>query len=141
MTTASVAFDLTNKRGKKVPGAPWINTEAVTRSGLLGDPTTNAQVHPRLLTQRMARDLKVVTGQAHQIKYADGRPVAVVASDSDNNQQELPCTDVVIATGPWSGKFMKRLFEGDAEVDPTDYDIGGSRAHSVGLLHSFTNWD
>ena len=138
MNTASVAFDTVANRGKKVPDADWVNSKAVRQSAKLGGTDTTAQVHPRLLTQLLAEEVgQVVIATAQSIDYGqDARPTAVVATTKEGKQLSLPCTDVVIAAGPWAGKFMSRAFVDDPAVDASDYNIVGSRAHSIVLKSS-----
>lgn len=134
LTTASIAFDLTSPRRKKLPGADWVNPEAVSKSSKLGGTDTTAQVHPRLLTEQLAKAVNnTVIAQAEEIQYGEnGEPTAVLARTVEGKDVKLDCTDVVIATGPWTGRFVKRLFGKDSLVDASDYNITGSRAHSVG---------
>ena len=138
LTTASVAFDTVANKGKKVPDADWVNPTAVRQAAKLGGTDTTAQVHPRLLTQAMAEEVgKIVIAQAQSIHYGnDGRPTSVMATTKDGKEISLPCTDVVIAAGPWAGKFMSRIFGKDGEVDASEYNIVGSRAHSIVLKSS-----
>jgi glycine/D-amino acid oxidase-like deaminating enzyme len=140
LETASVAFDVAGKgRGKKVPGADWINDSAVRQSAKLGGTDTTAQVHPRLLTERLAKEVgSTVIAQAEGIEYGtDGRPVAVLARERDASEQiRLDCTDVVLAAGPWSGKLVNKLFKDDPAIDTSDYNVVGSRAHSIVLKSS-----
>lgn len=134
--TASVAFDTDAKRGKKVPGADWVNPEAVRQSAKLGSTKTTAQVHPRLLTQALAEQVgNTVIAHAESISYDEqsGRPSAVLAKTKEGKQISLPCTDVVIAAGPWAGKLASRLFTSDTNIDASEYRIVGSRAHSIVL--------
>ena len=118
-----------------MPDAEWINAEAVSKSNKLGGTDTTAQVHPRLLTQLLAKEVgNTVIAEAESIEYATdlgGKPKAVLAKSLDGKEVRLECTDVVLATGPWSGKLMKKLFENDPSISIEDYDIRGSRAHSV----------
>lgn len=169
LTTVSVVLDAStsnedkkqkknkssNVSGKSVPDAPWINGNCLSKVSKLGGPDTTAQVHPRLLTRRLAEEVdSTVIGKATEILYdsSTGRPRGVRAIRRQRRQHQqgqsspppssktedqleeftLECTDVVIAAGPWTGKLMKELFVGDEQVDASDYNITGSRAHSVG---------
>lgn len=117
----------------QVPGADWINGKSVSQSSKLGDERTTAQVHPRLLTQKLAEKAnKVIYAQAERIETAaDGSPSAVIAKGKDGEVTKIDCTDVVVAAGPWAGKLMTKLFKEDRNIDTSDYNIVGSRAHSV----------
>lgn len=119
----------------QVPGAEWINSKSVSQSSKLGDERTTAQVHPRLLTQKLAENAnKVIYAQAEKIEFnAEGRPSAVIATGKDGQSVKIDCTDVVVAAGPWAGKLMKKLFKEDSSIAPSDYNIVGSRAHSVSM--------
>lgn len=138
VTLADPPFATTATRyPTQVPGAEWINSKSVSQSSKLGDERTTAQVHPRLLTQKLAEKAdRIVNAQAESIETGpDGKPLAVIAKDKDGKQVKLDCSDVVVAAGPWSGQLMKKLFKGDASVHISDFNIVGSRAHSVSLLH------
>lgn len=97
-------------------------------------------MHPRLLTQKLAESAdKIIYAQAEKIETGpDGKPSAVIAKDKAGNEVQVDCTDVVVATGPWSGKLVKKLFKDDSSIDASDYHIVGSRAHSVSppFVHS-----
>ncbi|KAK9900689.1 FAD dependent oxidoreductase [Cystobasidium minutum MCA 4210] len=139
VTTVSLAIDTVSNRGKKVPGAEWINNKSVSQSSKLGDERTTAQVHPRLLTQKLAESAdKIIYAQAERIETSgsDGKPSAVLAKGKDGNEVKVDCTDVVVAAGPWSGQLVKKLFKNDSSVDSSDYSIVGSRAHSIVLKSS-----
>lgn len=133
LTTVSVALDLVSNRRKRVPGAEWINDQAISKSSKLGDERTTAQVHPRLLTERLAKEVgKVVIASAERLESQDGKVSAVVAKTASGEEVKLECTDVVVAAGPWAGKLAEKLFRNDKDVRTQDLEIEGSRAHSVG---------
>lgn len=116
-----------------MPGADWINNKSVLQSSKLGDERTTAQVHPRLLTQKLSESAnKIVYAQAEKVEtLSNGKPSAVLAKTKEGEDVRLECTDVVVAAGPWSGQLTKKLFKDDSSIDVSDYNIVGSRAHSV----------
>lgn len=73
----------------------------------------------------------MVIAEAERIEYDGSSVQAVLARDVEGKEIRLECTDVVVATGPWSGKLMRKLFKEDKLVNADDYDITSSRAHSV----------
>ena len=132
MTTLSVSLDVGAKRGKNVPDVPWINPEAVVKSAMLGDTRTTAQVHPRLLTQRLAKEVgNTIIGQAHSLEYTEDKLTAVLAKDKSGQDMRIACTDVVLAAGPWTSKLLRKVFANDSSINVKDYSITSSRAHSI----------
>lgn len=99
----------------------------------MGDERTTAQVHPRLLTQKLAEKANnIVHAQAEKIETKpDGGPLAVIARSGNGAAIQVECTDVVVAAGPWAGQLARKLFKDDSSIDASDYNIVGSRAHSV----------
>jgi glycine/D-amino acid oxidase-like deaminating enzyme len=85
------------------------------------------------LTEKLAKSAdKVIYAQAERIERGpDGRPVAVIAKDKDGQDIRVGCSDVLVAAGPWAGRLAKKLFKDDSNIDTSDYNIVGSRAHSV----------
>lgn len=137
VTAVSVSLDTTSERVKRVPGAEWINDKAISKSSKLGGEDTCAQVHPRLLTERLAEEVgNVIIAQAESVEFgSDGKPVAVLARKRDGEEVKLECTDVVVAAGPWSGTLARKLFKDVPSVPLKKLQIQGSRAHSVGGAH------
>ncbi len=95
------------------PELNWIVPESITSYTELGTPENTAQVHPYLFTTSIAslaeqRGVKVILGSVKQINYSqDGRKAESVTYELKDNSEthEIPATDIVIATGPWT-KFL-----------------------------------
>lgn len=109
----------------------WIDPEALRYYDEMGTPATTAQVHPFQFTTAMAElarqagvDIRT-HAPVDKINYSpDGKSVTSVtytdkSPESSKQQQTLPATSIVLATGPWT----KRLFP-SAPIDAL-------RAHSV----------
>jgi glycine/D-amino acid oxidase-like deaminating enzyme len=111
----------------------WIDPDALRCYDEMGTPATTAQVHPFQFTTAMAElaheagvDIRT-HAQVDKINYSpDGSAVESVSytdispeSPKRNEQQTLPATDIVLATGPWTKKLLP-----SAPIDAL-------RAHSV----------
>ncbi|CEM26891.1 unnamed protein product [Vitrella brassicaformis CCMP3155] len=100
----------------------WLDKN-VWANGKLGDESTTAQVHPRLLTEALLagatrRGAQLRIGRVEAIEMADDRSVTGVKVDGT----VIPCEKVVIAMGPWTKEAAKWL------ALP---QIGGQRYHSI----------
>ena len=95
------------------PELDWIVPESITSYTELGIPENTGQVHPYLFTTSVAslaeqKGVKIVIGSVEKINYSrDGRKAESVTYKLKNTSEtyELPATDIVIATGPWT-KFV-----------------------------------
>lgn len=68
-------------------------------------------------------------GQAEALEQTPGQaPTGVVVRSQDGQSQTLPCTDVVIAAGPWSSDLAYKLLGKSLKKR---FIIEGTRAHSV----------
>ncbi|KAM3423684.1 hypothetical protein BST61_g1097 [Cercospora zeina] len=119
------------KKKKGAMGVPedmnWIAQDALRAYDAMGDPSTTAQVHPRLFTENMmelAKEKGVevkIQSPVQSIKYTNASQVESVtyADKTSGNENTIPATDVIIAAGPWT-----------RSVYPSA-PIGALRAHSV----------
>lgn len=95
------------------PELNWILPGSITSYTELGTPENTTQVHPYLFTTSIAslaqqRGVKIILGSVKNINYSqDGRRAESVnyKVKDTSEMHELPATDIVIATGPWT-KFM-----------------------------------
>lgn len=122
-TTSSSSAQLNRKSGSNVPS--WVDGPAKgTRT--IGTTETTAQVHPQLFTKTLLAKaveeygLKVVMGKLEKVEVAEGEAKAVVLEDGG----EIEADAVVLALGPWSGKFS---------VLGSIFRIYGLKAHSIVL--------
>lgn len=92
----------------------WINPEAIKSYTELGDPTNTAQVHPYQFTSvigQLAQDrgVKVIMGFVTQLNYDDNGTVLESLTykvEDRGNEQTIPLSDAVIATGPWTRSLL-----------------------------------
>ena len=123
LTCASVAIgDLPANRApaqKKLEGVEWARGIA---SAPMGDETTVAQVHPKVLTEALV-DAAVATGRASLVIGKCERATGSGATLDDG--RELDADAVVVACGPWSGRVLPPPFTAD--------DVLGVKYHAVCL--------
>jgi glycine/D-amino acid oxidase-like deaminating enzyme len=104
LTTLAVATHTTRRHGvhQDASAFAWL-ASACTPYGVLGTPTTTAQVHPARFTEAMLqaaehRGARLRIGCVQGIEISDRRVCSVQVDG-----QQLAATAVVIAMGPWSG--------------------------------------
>jgi glycine/D-amino acid oxidase-like deaminating enzyme len=108
---------------------PWL-APAARGVRPLGSPTTTAQVHPRRLVEALLEEagegLEVVVDELTGLAEADGagRPGAVLAG-----RGALHADAVVLALGPWTGRFLAAC--GGLAAECPAAAITGRRAHSI----------
>ncbi|KAG0147840.1 hypothetical protein CROQUDRAFT_42288 [Cronartium quercuum f. sp. fusiforme G11] len=130
----------------------WLNPDLeVIEQSEIGNESTCAQVHPRLLTEHLIKmcesvevskttKFQVVRATAKSIKWDPSDPDQkispstrrrgrLLALDNDNQQVEIAFDELVLAAGPWSGALANQLF-------PPEYNhrlksVNGMRAHSI----------
>ncbi|KAJ9564140.1 hypothetical protein OSB04_000106 [Centaurea solstitialis] len=110
------------RRKKTIPA--WVDGPA-TSAKAIGTPETTAQVHPGLFTRRLMEEAvaeygaEVVVGKVVGVECGGGR-VAVSVEDGGVIDGDA----VVLALGPWSGKFglLRPIIR-----------VNGLKAHSVVL--------
>lgn len=114
-------------------GTNWVDPNViVSECNLLGSPNMCAQVVPRPLVNTLLNNSNAEFVQAHLVSLVrdasnENRPTAANVSDGDK-QWQIPCDEVVFATGPWTGKVAASVLTKD-ESNITRVD--GQRIHSV----------
>ncbi|CAM0905394.1 unnamed protein product [Alopecurus aequalis] len=101
----------------------WVDPSAsAAPPRVLGTPETTAQVHPGLFTKAVltASGAEVVIGEVERVVVREGRVVGVAVK----GRGVVDADAVVLALGPWSGRFdlVKEVF-----------DVSGLKAHSIVL--------
>lgn len=92
----------------------------------IGTPETTAQVHPRLFTRTVLSaaveryGVEVVIGKVERVGAGSDRLVSVMLEGG----QVMEADAVVLALGPWSGKF---------ELLSSLFSVSGLKAHSIVL--------
>ncbi|KAL5556927.1 hypothetical protein UlMin_039163 [Ulmus minor] len=92
----------------------------------IGTVETTAQVHPQLFTRTLISKavenygVEVVIGKLERVEVEEGRVNSVVLEDGRVIESEA----VVLALGPWSGKF---------ELLSSRFIVSGLKAHSIVL--------
>lgn len=119
--------------------APWLSPDA-SRLSQMGDESTTAQVHPALLTKRLAQGSGAALELGAEVLGlsfeppsggpSSSRRAAVVRGVSLRDGRELEADAVVLALGPWLGEAARgwRLPRGVSLPE-----VSGQRAHSVVL--------
>ncbi|KAK0721799.1 FAD dependent oxidoreductase [Lasiosphaeria miniovina] len=93
----------------------WLLPGSVREYTEIGTPSDSAQVHPYLLTNKLAQlaeasGVAIVIGSATSIDYSpDGSSVASVTYSSRGETTVLEATDVLVAAGPWSSKLLPQV--------------------------------
>ena len=106
----------------------WVAQESLRGYDEMGDPSTTAQVHPKLFTESMAAlskekgvDIKTQS-PVKSIKYNDSGSLVESVTYTDmatGEEQTIPATDVLISAGPWTKDVYPQA------------PIDALRAHSV----------
>lgn len=122
----------------------WLDREVVKQVSSIGSRETTSQVHPYLFTTSLARlavekgvEIKFATVEGisrHptssefilELKDRDASPPSNVMG---TDLSKIIGTDLVIASGPWTGDVLRKL-EGK-ELGGRARDIIGCRAHSI----------
>jgi len=150
MRTVAASFSMTRKEpsppssSKSPPtlAPPWLSADA-SRLSEMGDESTTAQVHPGLLTKRLAEEsgaalelgaevcgLSFVESSSSSSPKGSAAAAAavVVGGVSLLDNRELPADAVVLALGPWLG-HAARGWELPRGVSLPE--VSAQRAHSV----------
>ncbi|KAL5977482.1 hypothetical protein ACLOJK_021829 [Asimina triloba] len=123
---ASVASPSSNSSPSRQ--APhWVDGP-VRSQRTIGTAETTAQVHPQLFTRTLMAEaqgkhgVELVTGEVERVEVEDGRVKAVVVKEAGGGHAILGADAVVLALGPWSGRFgvISSLFR-----------VSGLKAHSI----------
>ncbi|CAN7002645.1 unnamed protein product [Brassica rapa subsp. trilocularis] len=125
LTTLSV----TVTESKPVSGAlglpDWVNGPVKSPS-TIGTTQTTAQVHPQLFTRKVLSTavekygVEVLIGKLEEVRVEQGRVDSVVLEGG----RVIEADSVVLAMGPWSGKF---------EMLSSVFRVYGTKAHSIVL--------
>ncbi|KQK20894.1 putative oxidoreductase C1F5.03c [Brachypodium distachyon] len=103
---------------------PWVDPSASAAPPReLGTPATTAQVHPGLFTKAVlaASGAEVVIGEVERVVLG---PDDRVAGVQVKGRGVVEADAVVLALGPWSGRF---------EMVREVFDVSGLKAHSIVL--------
>ncbi|CAF2102783.1 unnamed protein product [Brassica napus] len=127
LTTLSVTVTESNPvvSGALVGLPDWVNGPVKSPS-TIGTTRTTAQVHPRLFTRKVLSTavekygVEVVIGKLEEVRVEQGRVDSVVLEGG----RVIEADSVVLAMGPWSGKF---------EMLSSVFRVYGTKAHSIVL--------
>ncbi|WZY96180.1 hypothetical protein YC2023_068509 [Brassica napus] len=127
LTTLSVTVTESNPvvSGALVGLPDWVNGPVKSPS-TIGTTQTTAQVHPQLFTRKVLSTavekygVEVVIGKLEEVRVEQGRVDSVVLEGG----RVMEADSVVLAMGPWSGKF---------EMLSSVFRVYGTKAHSIVL--------
>ncbi|CAG7878193.1 hypothetical protein BRARA_E03233 [Brassica rapa] len=127
LTTLSVTVTESNPvvSGALVGLPDWVNGPVKSPS-TIGTTQTTAQVHPQLFTRKVLSTavekygVEVVIGKLEEVRVEQGRVDSVVLEGG----RVIEADSVVLAMGPWSGKF---------EMLSSVFRVYGTKAHSIVL--------
>ncbi|KAH6760241.1 FAD-dependent oxidoreductase family protein [Perilla frutescens var. frutescens] len=122
-SSSSAQTQMSRKGSPSVPS--WVDGRAKSPK-TIGTTETTAQVHPRLFTETLVAKavgeygLEVLIGKVENVEVVEGAAKAVVLV----NGGRIEADAVVLALGPWSGKFsiLKSVFR-----------VYGIKVHSIVL--------
>lgn len=113
----------------------WVAASAVAAVSSIGTTRTCAQVHPGLMTPKLvelassAVEVEVVRARAKKIVFRNDDDRAGVEAVELADGKRIPCSEVVIAAGPWIGSLVSNLLT--PRLSKPLSGIRGSRAHSI----------
>ena len=129
----------TSRKPRRTPAIDWLNSDVFISSSSIGGNGTTAQVSPGYLTrwlvgeaQKKGVEVRLSTKATGVRRNAEGHVTGVEVANASGTDV-IPATDVVIATGPWTGKVLEEWF-GPTDIPPylrNATAIEGSRAHSI----------
>ncbi|CAN8264152.1 unnamed protein product [Cochlearia groenlandica] len=125
LTTLSLTVNESNPRSGDLSLPAWVNGPAKSPS-TIGTTQTTAQVHPQLFTRTLLSaatekyGVEVVIGKLEEVRVESGRVDSVVLEGG----RVIDTDTVVLAMGPWSGKF---------EILSSIFRVYGTKAHSIVL--------
>ncbi|KAJ6918580.1 oxidoreductase TDA3 [Populus alba x Populus x berolinensis] len=128
LTTLSLTITESGKQGQssRVQNLPsWVDGPARDLRAI-GSTETTAQVHPQMFTKTLLSKavekygVEVVIGKVESVGVEEGRVDSVVLEGG----RVIESDSVVLALGPWSGKF---------EMLSSLFRVYGLRAHSIVL--------
>lgn len=150
--TLSLEYDSMHSKGSN-KGPAWVDQKHVVKTGVLGAAGTTAQVTPEPLVHHLAAQAKAARedlqvnvrlsthAEKAELEAGSDRVTGLVVRDcSSGTAETLPCTDLVIATGPWTGQATRKLFTRQ-QISSVPFlnaaaGVTGSRAHSVVIKSS-----
>ncbi|WFD42907.1 hypothetical protein MPSI1_001557 [Malassezia psittaci] len=128
----------TSRKPRAKPKVPWMNPDVFTTTSPMGGSGSTAQVTPGDLTRFLVEKSQEANVSLRLQTKAEGLvmendKVKGVKVVSNGSEEIIPATDVVIATGPWTGKLLNQWFT--PKTMPSYLRsaamIDGSRAHSI----------
>lgn len=129
----------TSRKSRSRPKLDWLNQNVFLTMSLIGGGGTTAQVTPGKLTRFLVTKAKEagvtlrVQTKAQGLSFSDDGKINGVQIRFEGKEELLPATDVVLATGPWTGKLLQSWFTPET-MSPflrSAAMIEGSRAHSI----------
>jgi glycine/D-amino acid oxidase-like deaminating enzyme len=134
--TQSVSTDANGKSKKPVP-VEWLPKGTVLASRTLGTTSTTSQVHPEQFTKFILRkflerpNTNLIIGSATSLSVSpDSQTPEALTVTTVNGEQTLPCSTLVLAAGPWTGRLASKLL---TEKAAKHCQVDGQRAHSIVL--------
>ncbi|KAJ9102641.1 hypothetical protein QFC19_004750 [Naganishia cerealis] len=134
--TLSVTTDV-NGKSKKAPPVDWLPRGTVLASRVLGTTTTTSQVHPEQFTKYILDRFlgkphtSLIHGSATSLTLsATSTPESLTLTTASGNEQTIPCTTLILAAGPWTGRLAKKLLPAGPAAR---CKVDGQRAHSIVL--------
>ncbi|WFD38896.1 uncharacterized protein MJAP1_001862 [Malassezia japonica] len=128
----------TSRKPRSRPKINWLNPNVYISTSPIGGGGSTAQVTPGDLTRFLADQAQEAGVQLRLATKAvglqmDAGKVTGVKVEADGKEETIPATDVVIATGPWTGKLLHKWFTPDTLPSflRAAAQIDGSRAHSI----------
>lgn len=129
----------TSRKARSPPKIEWLNRDVFVSTSPIGGGGSTAQVTPGLLTNFLGEKAKEAGVSIHLQTLATGvdqtsaGKVKGVKIQSGGQESVIPATDVVIASGPWTGKLLKSWFTPDKMPSflRAASMIEGSRSHSI----------
>ena len=128
-----------SRKSRRAPAIDWLNPNVFISSSIIGGGGSTAQVSPGDLTRWLAAEAEKggvnisLNSKATRVERDQQGHVTGVAVSRAVGTEVVPATDVVIATGPWTGQLLGELFApGDLPAYLRNATaIEGSRAHSI----------
>ena len=129
----SLTGSVSGKKGKiddERKNAHWLNEDIIDRCSLLGTTEDCAQVTPEPFTKSIAEFSKaeIIIAKAVGLEREGDKVTAVKCVNKDNQEINVPATDVVISAGPWSGDVAQKLLMPN---EAKKCRVTGHRVHSI----------
>ncbi|KAJ9097222.1 hypothetical protein QFC21_004891 [Naganishia friedmannii] len=134
--TLSITTDATGN-SKKASPVDWLPRGTVLASRVLGTTATTSQVHPELFTKYLLEKFlekprtSLIHGSATGLALSDATtPESLTITTPSGASQSVPCTTLILAAGPWTGRVAEKLLPAKAAAK---CKVDGQRAHSIVL--------